>query len=127
MVVALEPLEALRTLEPYGNPDVLVIANTRPVHPIGVICGDQDYPSIEQVDSWLTEFSGRHWLLPATDEAVKMGVPILANIIIIGALAGTKVLPIDRDRFSEVVAGMMPQPKANMNLEAFDLGSHMVN
>jgi indolepyruvate ferredoxin oxidoreductase beta subunit len=127
MIVALEPLEALRMLEPYGNPEVLVIANTRPVHPIGVLCGDQDYPAPDQIETWLGQFSRRHWLLPATDEAMNMGSPILANIILIGALAGTRVLPMTREEFAGTIAATMPQSKVNMNMEAFDLGWQMVS
>ena len=37
IVVALEPTEALRVLQAYGNPEVRVIVNTRPVYSVGVI------------------------------------------------------------------------------------------
>ena len=77
IIVALEPIEALRVLSVYGNPGTLVISNDRPVHPVGVICGEVDYP--EQVDlrRWLTTFSRALYIIPATDEAVKLGAPIL--------------------------------------------------
>ena len=126
MIIGLEPIETLRMLEPYGNPEVMVIANTRPVHPIGVLCGDHDYPEPDQIDAWLKRFSRRHWLVPATDEAVKLGSPILANIVLIGALAGTGVLPIEREEFARSIAATMPQSKVAMNLDAFDLGWQMV-
>jgi indolepyruvate ferredoxin oxidoreductase beta subunit len=126
-VIALEPIEAIRVLAQYGNPGVQVIANTRPVHPIGVICGDQEYPSLDQIEVWLTKFSRRHWLLPATDEAAKLGSAILANIMLIGALACTGVLPLGREEFSEVIASTMQADKVDINLQAFDLGWHMVN
>lgn len=127
MVVALEPIEALRVLAPFGNPEIIVITNNRPVHPIGVICGDQEYPSIDQIDTWLKKFSHRHWILPATDEAVKLGSSILANIILIGALAGTKVLPVGRKEFFEQISSTMSPDKVEMNLRAFDLGGQMIS
>ena len=127
MIIGLEPIETLRMLEPYGNPEVMVIANTRPVHPIGVLCGDQDYPEPDQISAWLKRFSRHHWLLPATDEAVRLGSPILANIILIGALAGTGALPIEREDFSRAIDATMGQNKVAMNLEAFDLGRQMVS
>jgi indolepyruvate ferredoxin oxidoreductase beta subunit len=127
MVVALEPIEALRVLGPFGNPEVIVIANNRPVHPIGVICGNQEYPSLDQINTWMKKFSRRYWLLPATDEAVKLDSPILANIILIGALAGTRVLPVVREEFYQQIASTMPRDKAEMNLRAFDLGWRMTS
>jgi indolepyruvate ferredoxin oxidoreductase beta subunit len=127
MIIALEPIEGLRVLAAYGNPEVLVITNTRPVHPIGVICGDQDYPGPERISAWLKEFTRRHWLLPATDEAVKLGSPILANILLIGALAGTGVLPVEREDFFDAIAATMAPDKVDANLRAFDLGRQMVS
>src|SRR4030067_187558 len=34
VIVGLEPLETLRVLAQYGNPEVIVIANSRPVPPL---------------------------------------------------------------------------------------------
>ena len=127
IIVALEPIEALRVLSVYGNPGTLVISNDRPVHPVGVICGEVDYP--EQVDlrRWLTTFSRALYIIPATDEAVKLGAPILGNIILLGALAGIHALPFDRTDFSEVMSSMMSAGKMGANMKAFDLGTQMVS
>ena len=127
IIVALEPIEALRVLSVYGNPGTLVISNDRPVHPVGVICGEVDYP--EQVDlrRWLTTFSHALYIIPATDEAVKLGAPILGNIILLGALAGIHALPFDRTDFSEVMSSMMSAGKMGANMKAFDLGTQMVS
>ena len=35
IIVGLEPVEALRILTSYGNPQTVVIANTRPIYPVG--------------------------------------------------------------------------------------------
>ena len=127
IIVALEPIEALRVLSVYGNPGTLVISNDRPVHPVGVICGEVDYP--EQVDlrRWLTTFSRALYIIPATDEAVKLGAPILGNIILLGALAGIRALPFDRTDFSQVMSSMMSAGKMGANMKAFDLGTQMVS
>lgn len=34
IILALEPLEALRVLIPFGNPGVVTLVNTRPIYPI---------------------------------------------------------------------------------------------
>jgi indolepyruvate ferredoxin oxidoreductase beta subunit len=126
VIVGLEPMEALRVIAQYGNPEVLLIVNNRPVHPIGVICGDNEYPSQDEIEASLKAFSRRHWLLPATDAATGLGSAILANIVLIGALAATGVLPLDRDVFSDVIASKMQAEKAEVNLRAFDLGRQMI-
>ena len=125
-VIALEPIEALRTLSVYGNPDTRVIVNDRPIHPVGVICGDQQYPELQKIRQWLEQFNRYHWILPATDEAVKLGLPILGNIILLGALAGLGVLPVGRDDFAGAVSTVMPAARVAINLDAFDIGRKMV-
>ena len=127
VIIAIEPIEALRVLSVYGNPETLVISNDRPVHPVGVISGEMDYPEHDNIRRWLTTFSRTLHILPATDEAVKLGAPILGNIILLGALAKTHTLPFDRADFSEVIFRMMPADKVEANLKAFDLGTQMVN
>jgi indolepyruvate ferredoxin oxidoreductase, beta subunit len=126
IIIALEPIEALRTLSTYGNPDTRVIVNDRPIHPVGVICGDQEYPEPEKIRNWLERLNRYHWILPATDEAVKLGLPILGNIILIGALAGTGVLPVGREDFAGAISAIMPAARAAINLQAFDIGRKMI-
>ncbi len=125
VIIALEPIEALRVLSVYGNPETLIISNDRPVYPVGVICGDMDYPEQKDIRRWLTTFSRALYLLPATDAAVKLGAPILANIILLGVLAGTGALPFERTDFARVIERMMPLEKVEINLTAFDLGMQM--
>jgi indolepyruvate ferredoxin oxidoreductase, beta subunit len=127
MIVALEPTEAARVLKDYGNPGVKVLCNMRPIRSIGVICGEQTYPAVEDIRKWVRELSQAAWFIDATEEAVRLGNPILSNIICVGALAATGVLPLDRGNFETVLASKMPPDKAALNLVAFDRGAAMVH
>lgn len=126
MVVALEPTEAIRVLKDYGNPDVKVICNTRPIHSIGVICGEQHYPTLEEMKNWIIELSGKAWFLDTTEAAVELGNPILGNTICVGALAATGVLPLSREVFEDAVIGKMSKDKVALNLSAYDMGVELV-
>ncbi|MEW6440145.1 MAG: indolepyruvate oxidoreductase subunit beta [bacterium] len=126
MVVALEPTEALRVLMDYGNPGTQAIANTRPIYSVGVICGEQSYPSDEDIAKWMSEMTARHWFVSATQEALAMGSPIFGNIILIGALAATGVLPLPRDGFERVLAATVSADKVKTNLAAYDKGYGMI-
>jgi len=59
IVIALEPVEALRVLTKYGNPDVAVLTNSRMVYPMGVITGEFTYPTIEEVKSMFEKISAK--------------------------------------------------------------------
>jgi Pyruvate/2-oxoacid:ferredoxin oxidoreductase gamma subunit len=50
LLVALEPVEGLRILAYYGNPRVMTLLNTRPIHPMDVISGNATYPRINYND-----------------------------------------------------------------------------
>jgi indolepyruvate ferredoxin oxidoreductase beta subunit len=122
MIVSMEPSETIRVLKDYGNPDVKVITNTRPFYPVGVISGQIAYPKDEEIRGWITELTSRSWFLNATEEAVKIGNPVLGNVIMAGALAGTGELPLKRDVFEGIMATRFSGDKLTKNLDAYDFG-----
>jgi indolepyruvate ferredoxin oxidoreductase beta subunit len=126
VVVTLEPIEAIRVLAGYGNPEVKVLTNTRAIYPSGVIAGNLSYPSLDEIKEMLKKLSARAWFIDATDEAVKLGNPILGNIIMIGALSSVGDLPVDRDDFTITLSRTLPAEKMAGNLKAFDLGVDMM-
>jgi indolepyruvate ferredoxin oxidoreductase beta subunit len=122
VVIALEPVEAIRVLATYGHPGVIVLTNTRPVYPVGVITGELNYPSREEIKMSLQELSAQLWLIDATDQAIRLGNPILANIVMIGAFAALGKLPILLDDFNKVMEQTLAGDKLEINLKAFTLG-----
>lgn len=128
MVVALEPIEAIRVLAEYGNPKTRVLCNKRSIYPVEVIAGSAGYPSPDDIKTWVEELSAQAWFIDGTDEAVKvLGEPILGNIIMIGALAGIGGLPMERDTFETVMNGIIAPDKLAANLKAYDMGKAMVS
>lgn len=126
IVVGLEPAETLRVLTRYGNPDVVALTNSRVVYPIGVITGQLSYPLPAEIESSLGKLTARSWLIDATSAAIGLGNPILSNIVMIGALAKTALLPISRLAFKKEIAKDMPDDKCRINLKAFDAGAGMI-
>jgi len=126
MVAALEPMEALRVLKDYGNPEIRVICNTRPIHPIGVISGEQSYSPLEKLKEWIRSLSREAWFIDATEAAIRLGNPVLGNIISVGALAATDALPLTRKVFETVLNRRMSTDKVDLNLTAFDMGEAMI-
>ncbi len=126
MVVSMEPSETIRVLKDFGNPDVKVISNTRPFYPVGVISGQITYPGNDEIKAWIEEMSSEYWLLNATDEAVKIGNPVLGNVVMAGALAGTGELPLNREIFELIMGTNFSGDKLRMNLEAYDFGYDVV-
>jgi len=126
LIISLEPTEAMRVLATYGNPNVKVLCNTRPIHAIGVISGEQQYPDLDEITSWVAELSEASWFLDATAKAKDLGNPILGNIMMIGAAAGIGALPLDRKDFEAAISETLTVDKQELNLKAYDLGVGMV-
>jgi indolepyruvate ferredoxin oxidoreductase beta subunit len=126
LIISLEPTEAMRVLATYGNPNVKVLCNTRPIHAIGVISGEQQYPDLDEITAWVAELSEASWFLDATEKAMELGNPILGNIMMIGAVAGIGVLPLYRKDFEAAIAENLSADKQELNLKAYDLGVGMV-
>lgn len=126
LIVAIEPVEALRVLADYGNPAVKVLVNMRPIYPVGVITGEAEYPAPEKIREAVKSLSAMSCFLDATDEAVKLGNPILGNIVMIGAVVGLGVLPVNREIFETVIREGMPALRVEANLRAFVIGAMAV-
>jgi len=126
LLVALEPIEGLRMLAPYGNPGVMTVVNTRPIQPLSVLSGNAVYPDLSIILAKIGELSQRVWTLNATEIALGMGDPIFANMIMLGALSALEVLPLDRLIFEKTLADLFPAERLPVNLEAFDQGREAV-
>jgi indolepyruvate ferredoxin oxidoreductase beta subunit len=126
ILIALEPIEAVRVIRAYGNSVVKVLVNTRAIHPVGVIAGDSEYPSLERIEGALRELTPHVWMLDATEEATKLGNPILSNIIMIGAVSGLNLLPIGIAEFKSVIRDFFPEKLLEVNRRAFEIGKEKV-
>jgi len=125
-ILGMEPIETLRMLGQFGNPDVMAIMNPRTVYPPSVITGAAEYPDLDELVETIKKFSAKLWIVNATDEAIKMGNPIFANMILIGALIGTDVLPLDRKSLEAVLRERFSGKTFDDNMVAFDKGMELV-
>ncbi|MBI5968529.1 MAG: indolepyruvate oxidoreductase subunit beta [Deltaproteobacteria bacterium] len=122
IVVALEPVEALRVIGQYGNPSVSAVVNSRPIYPTAVTVGDAEYPSFEKIQETIRDLAKKAWFVDATEIALALGSPIFTNIIMVGALVGTDLLPLSQRAFEEIIKESSPGAQLSDNLKAFRRG-----
>ena len=122
VIISLEPMEALRQLKTLGNPDVMVLTNTKTVNPVQVTIGEQTYPDFDQLKSAIADLSKQAWFIPATDIAMEIGAPIIANIVMLGALVGSGAMEISLDEAESEVRATIPESKHDINLKALKKG-----
>lgn len=127
LILSLEPLEALRILGKYGNPEVACIVNSQPVWPVGVLAGELEYPDLDQLQEATRKLSRIFWAVDATRLAMSLGAPIVANIIMLGLLAESNIIPVDIQDVQEEIRSSFPASVVDLNLRALDAGAHAVN
>jgi len=118
VILGLEPVETMRVLAQYGNPGVVVIANSRPVYTMAVTTGAAEYPGTDKIEQVLKELSSTAWVINATEIALEMGASILTNIIMVGALVGSGALPLEAEAFEDELRESLPGDRLELNLQA---------
>lgn len=122
LILSLEPLEALRMLQIYGNPDILTVTNVQPIYPVGVLSKRVEYPNLDSLVESIRELSANTWVLNATEIAMDLEAPIVANIVLLGALAASEALPITIKEMEEEIRRSFPDSKVELNLKALREG-----
>ena len=121
-ILSLEPMEALRQMKNLGNSEVRVLSNTKIVQPADVLAGKVTYPDFSELESTITALSSKAWFVPATDIALDLGAPIITNIVMVGALVGSKTMPISIEQAQDEVRATIPNSQVELNLEALNRG-----
>jgi indolepyruvate ferredoxin oxidoreductase beta subunit len=126
IILALEPVEAMRMLRRYGNPDVITIVNSRAIYPIDITGGKTQYPDLDELIDVIKRLSAKAWVINATEEAQKLGNPILANIILTGALIGCGAVPLDEKSVEPLLKERFPKA-IELNMMALRRGIELVS
>lgn len=126
IILSLEPLETLRMLITYGNPKVSTITNFNPLFPVSVLSRKDQYPDYDALKKAIIELSESAWFLDATDMSLKLGSPIIANVIILGALVGRNLLPLTKEDIETEIMASLPRDKVELNLKALSMGINSI-
>lgn len=125
ILLALEPSEALRNIQ-YLSRSSIVILNTNRILPPTVFLGKSGYPDIEEILDNLRSVSKKVVALDAAKLAREAGNIRTANVVMLGALFGTGLLPVTVDVIKGVVGNRVPSKAIDANLKAFDTGYNEV-
>lgn len=123
IIVGLEPIEALRIIADYGNPGTRVIVSPRPIYPISVLSGQDKYPPVEEVMQELGGLVAEVRVVKAIEDGE---TGLAANIVMVGALAGSGLVPIEVKNFEESIREIMSHRDLDLNLRAFKKGMDLL-
>ena len=121
IVVAFEPLEAARAL-PKCNAKTLVITNTTPILPFTVATGQSTYPDTDVLYGMVETQVGGLIKVDADKVAGSVHAERSSNVVMIGVLAGTGVLPVSKASWEQALKKILPPRLIEANLRAFESG-----
>jgi indolepyruvate ferredoxin oxidoreductase, beta subunit len=121
LMIATEPLEALRNVTSMSRSSMIVL-NTCQVAPVPVLLGKARYPSIDEILLKLKRFSDKVVALDALELARQAGNTLSANIVMLGAAFGTGLVPIRPETIKRSIESRFKTKIAPLNLRAFDIG-----
>lgn len=121
LLVGFEPAETLRALAKC-NRETVVITNLAPTPPFTVAIGKGTYPDIEEIQALIRAKTARLIAFDAVARAKEAGSIMAVNIVLLGALIQTGVLPIGADAIQTTIRTKTKAAFVDVNLKAFDLG-----
>jgi indolepyruvate ferredoxin oxidoreductase beta subunit len=121
VVVSLEPMEALRAVSKFLKPGGLVMMSTRAIYPVEVNTGKATYPPMAEIERIIKMVAADVIELDAIKVAEGEGIPIAANIVMLGVLAGSGVLPFSPELLRNSIRENIPR-SIEQNLKAFEAG-----
>ncbi|MEM7825449.1 MAG: indolepyruvate oxidoreductase subunit beta [Candidatus Aenigmatarchaeota archaeon] len=122
LVIALEPLEALRACV-YGSKEKTVfLVDSERIVPISSSLGDR-YPSNQEIKKILKGFSSKVFFVDASKTLKKeYGSETGTNVFMLGIASCSNLIPLKKESLFEGIRRIIPEKYFGMNKEIFDLG-----
>ena len=122
VLVAFEPLEALRIQARFGHAGTSALVNESPIMPIGVQAGRYPYPDRGALWTLLSEMAGTLHRIAGSDAARALGNIQVLNTVMLGALCASGLTGIGTRVFEQTIQSELPQRFVALNLAAFRQG-----
>jgi len=121
VLVGFEPSETIRAINKC-NSNTVVITNLAPLPPFTVAIGKGTYPDLKQVQDLIRAKTANLIALDAADLAKEAGNVMSVNMVLLGAMIQTDILPLTADSIKETIKTKTKKAFVDINLKAFDLG-----
>ncbi len=121
LVLALEPMEALRALR-YCRPSTRMLVNRRRLPMTLLALQGRPYPPLEEILGGIRDAGLELVDFDAQALAREVGAPRALNACMLGLAAGLSWLPVETSSLVEVLRTMGPKAARKPNVMAFQLG-----
>ena len=122
IIIGFEPLETLRMVRKYAGKDTTVVYDPRPVYPLGVLQGIQQYPAVEDIAAEIRDLTAMALAVPAAGIAMEAGDSKSANIALLGAFSQLPDAPLSREDLEKILLQRFKGTVLEVNQRAFAVG-----
>jgi indolepyruvate ferredoxin oxidoreductase beta subunit len=125
LILAFEPLEALRSIDKLGE-NGSVVTNTAPIMPFNISASKTPYPDIKFILEELESRSSNLFALDALSMAKEAGHILSLNMVMLGGAAAVPKFPITQELLLESMKENLPPKSLEINRKAFEQGYETV-
>ena len=130
IVLGLEPVETARAL-PLTGSHTVVYMNTETIIPFVLAQRtvrneeDAEYPNVQELYEAIRAVAPRTFALDATHRAVEAGSAQALNMVMLGCLLGSGLLPCAAEEFWSFASRRIPPKLREVNAKAFQAGRNL--
>lgn len=121
LVLAFEPMEALRSIDKI-NKNTSVIFNTSKIVPSNINQATKQYPSLDYIKSTLKNYSNYVYPIDAEKLALEAGHILSVNMVLLGASTAIKDFPLKEESILESMKNNLPPKSVEINIKAYKKG-----
>jgi len=124
LLVGFEPLETLREIN-LVKQGGCVLMSSHVQYPVAVSMGKSEYPNHEEIIKNMCKYTDRIIEFDALELAIKAGSTQALNMVMLGAIIGTDLVPIAKEIALNVVRTSFPKKFEKVNVNATKMGFEM--
>lgn len=121
VLLVFEPIETLRNLK-FASAKTLVITNDEGIMPTELTAKKAEYPSLEEIVKKINAFTKNVLIIEASKLAREAGNILAQNMVLLGALAAVRKMPIKTETLIETLRELVPTRQLTANIKAFKIG-----
>lgn len=121
LLVGFEPIETLREIQLIRQ-DGCVLMSSYVQYPVAVSMGQAEYPDHDEIIKNINKYTDKIIEFDALELAAKAGSTRALNMVMLGAIIGTGLIPITEKVAIDVVRQAFPRKFEKINTTATKLG-----
>lgn len=124
ILVALEPMEALRAALEYAGERTVAVVSEGCVPTADVSSGANEYPPLQKLTERISELCKQVFMVDAESALARIGTHKVLNSLLLGAVSNLPQIPLNQALIKDSLQEIMDSD--DRNITAFEIGTHIL-